>query len=351
MLNWKNSILSQNASIKSAIKSLNKNALQIILAINNSKQFVGTLTDGDIRRALIKNSNLNRSIKKIINKKPIIAFKSTSEMKMKNLMIQNNIKQLPIISEKNKKILGLKTWSEQNFEKKIKNKFFIMAGGRGRRLMPYTKNCPKPMLKLRGKPILEHILTKAKIEGFHNFTLSINYLGNKIKTFFKNGSNWDVQINYINEKTPLGTAGSLFLLKPRPKEPFIVCNADIVTDIKFSEILNFHKVNKADITLAVKIFEMNNPYGVVKLNGNKISGFKEKPIFKSYVNAGVYVINPSIFNYIKLEKNQYLDINELILRLVKKSKRILAYPAYEKWQDIGKKKDYIKEKKKKLNPI
>jgi dTDP-glucose pyrophosphorylase len=349
MLNWKNSILSQNASIKLAIKSLNKNALQIILAVNDSKQFVGTLTDGDIRRALIKSTNLNRPIKNIINKKPIIALKTASEMKIRNLMVQNNIKQLPIISEKNKKILGLKIWSEKKFEKIKKNKFFIMAGGKGRRLMPYTKNCPKPMLKLRGKPILEHIISKAKIEGFNNFTLSINYLGNKIKTFFKNGSNWDVQIDYINETTPLGTAGSLSLLKPRPKAPFIVCNGDIVTDIKFSEILNFHNLNDADITVAVKIFEMSNPYGVVKLNGNNISGFKEKPIFKSYVNAGVYVINPSIFNYFKFKKNKYLDINELIINLIKKSKKILAYPAYEKWQDIGKKKDYIKEKKKKSN--
>ena len=343
--NWRNAMLDQNSSIKSAIKSLNKNALQIILVVNASKQLVGTLTDGDIRRALIKNSNLKRSIKNIINKKPIVAYKSTSQLKINNLMFENDIRHLPIISKQNKKIFDLRFQNDDKKIKKIDNKFIIMAGGRGKRLMPYTKNCPKPMLLLQNKPILEHILIKAKLEGFSNFLISVNYLKKKIKKYFKNGSNWDIKINYIDEKIPMGTAGSLSLLKPEPKLPFILCNADIVTDLKFSEIINYHASNKADVTVVVKIFEMNNPYGVVKLSGNKIKGFKEKPIFKSYVNAGVYVINPSILKFVKNNKKKYLDINELIEKILIKSKKVLAFPAYEKWQDIGNIKNYNKEKK------
>ena len=145
----------------------------------------------------------------------------------------------------------------------------------------------------------------------------------------------------------MGTAGSLSLLKPKPKIPFILCNADMVTDLKFSEIINFHKLNKVDVTVVVKIFEINNPYGVVKLSGNKIKGFKEKPIFKSYINTGVYVINPTVLNFIK--NKSYLDINELIEKILLKSKKVIAYPAYEKWQDIGNIKNYKKEKNKKFN--
>ena len=344
---WKKTLLDQNSSIKSAIKTLNKNALQIVLVTKNKNQLVGTLTDGDIRRALIKDSNLNRSIKNIINKKPIVAFETTSGSEINYLMASKNIRHLPIISEKNQRIIDLKFQNEKMKIKNIKNKFIIMAGGKGKRLLPYTKNCPKPMLAIQNKPILEHILIKAKNEGFNNFIFSVNYLKKKIIKYFGDGSNWNVKINYLQEKIPMGTAGSLSLLKPKPKIPFILCNADMVTDLKFSEIINFHKLNKVDVTVVVKIFEINNPYGVVKLSGNKIKGFKEKPIFKSYINTGVYVINPTVLNFIK--NKSYLDINELIEKILLKSKKVIAYPAYEKWQDIGNIKNYKKEKNKKFN--
>ena len=173
-------------------------------------------------------------------------------------------------------------------------KAMILASGFGKRIRPLTLNCPKPLLKFGDKPILEHIVLKAKSEGFNKFIFSINYLGHKINNFFSNGEDWNVKIKYIKENKPLGTAGSLSLLNPKPKKPFIVCNGDIVSDIRFENLLNFHKKNKSIATMAVKPHELQNPYGVVKVNGNTITNLKEKPISKSYINTGVYAFNPSV---------------------------------------------------------
>ena len=345
MKNWKKTLLKKNSAIGSAIKSLSDSGFQIVLIVGNDLKLIGTITDGDIRKGLLNGLNTNDPINKIVNKNCITASPSTSDYMMKKIMQKNTILQLPLVT-KNKKVIGLKVWDELFFdkqEKKIKNKIVIMAGGKGKRMLPYTKKCPKPLLRLANKPILEHILIKAKSEGFDDFIFSINYLGHMIKKFFENGKNWEVNIKYIEEKFPLGTAGSLSLLNLKPKVPFIVCNGDIISEISFKKLLNFHIENKAVATMVVKPHELRNPYGVVKIKGNGIIDLKEKPISRSYVNAGGYIFDPIVLKYLK--KNKVLDMNTLFQNLIRKSKKVIAYTAYESWSDVGKPADLKKANK------
>jgi len=334
--NWKKTLLDENSPVRAAIQCLNKSTLQIILVVNKKKKLIGTITDGNIRRGMLSGLNINSSIKKIINRKPYTVSKSLSKSAINKLMNMRQIHQIPII-DKRKNILGLYVWNQFGFLETKKNLVIVMAGGKGTRMMPYTENSPKPLLPFGNKPILEHILLKAKSEGFNQFIFSINYLGYMINNFFGNGSSWSVKIKYIKEKLPLGTAGSLSLLNPKPKIPFIVYNGDVISEIRLSDLLNFHIRNNSIATMVVKPYELRNPYGVVKINGNEIVGLKEKPISKSYINTGVYAFDPLVLKY--FYKNKYLDMNTLFQNLIKKSKRVLAYPAYETWLDVGRPKD------------
>ena len=341
--NWKKTLLSRNSTIRQAIRSLEKSTLQIVLVVNLEKKLVGTITDGDIRRGLLSGLNINSSIKSLININPLVGSDSMNVTTMKQIMQLNKIRQLPILG-KSKKLIGMYIWDAAIISKKINNYVVIMAGGRGKRMLPFTKKCPKPLLPIAGKPVLEHIIIKAKSEGFTNFILSINYLGHMIKDFFGDGKKWGIKIKYLKEKNALGTAGPLSLFKNKTTSPFIVCNGDVISDIRFSDVLDFHIKNKAFGTIAVKPYELKNPYGVVKVNGNQIISIKEKPITTSHINTGVYVFGNKLFS--NLKKDKYLDMNVLIQSLLKKTKKILAYSAYEPWLDVGKPKDFKKAIKK-----
>ena len=227
MKNWKKALLDEDSTIRSAIKCLNESGLQVILVVNKKKKLIGTITDGDIRRKLLEGFSIKNSIKKIINKNCLTANPSISEYMMNKLMEINEIYQLPIV-DKNKKVIGLKVWRKTLISNQYENTIFIMAGGKGKRMLPYTKNKPKPLLFLGNKPVLEHILAKAKSEGFKNFIISTKYLGHMIRNYFKNGEKWNIKIKYVNENFFLGTAGALALLHPKPKLPFVVCNGDVV---------------------------------------------------------------------------------------------------------------------------
>ena len=209
----------------------------------------------------------------------------------------------------------------------------IMAGGKGVRLRPFTENFPKPLVVVAGKPLLEHIIERAKHEGFTNIILAIHYLGHLVEAHFGDGSRFGVRIEYLHEDSPLGTAGALSLLKPRPDEPFIVTNADVVTDIRYGDMLDFHVRHDAIATMAVRTHEWQNPFGVVQTRGVDIIGFEEKPIAKSYINAGVYVLSASALD--ELEAHTPCDMPTLFKRLQSRLLRTVAYPMHESWLDVG----------------
>jgi NDP-sugar pyrophosphorylase family protein len=196
------------------------------------------------------------------------------------------------------------------------------------------------MIKVSGKPILEHIINRAKAEGFVDFKLAINYLGNVIEDYFGNGEKFDIKIEYLREKTPLGTAGALSLIDPLPTSAFIVTNGDVFTDIRYGEVLDFHNRNNGKATMAIKLHEWQNPFGVVKTDGLQIIGYEEKPVSQSYINAGVYVLEPSVIKL--LRKSSKYDMPEVFTILQDMNELVIAYPSHEQWTDLGRLEDLVR---------
>ncbi len=339
MNKWKKIIIKENIKIREVVKNLNKSSSQIALVVDKMNNFVGTITDGDIRRSFLKGSQLSDNIKKIINKKPIIVSKKTPKIVAINIMRSKQLKHIPIIE--NRKIFGVHFLNERLKNKKILNTdFIIIAGGKGKRLMPLTKFVPKPMLKIKNKPILEHIIVKARNEGFKNFTIIVHHLKEQIMNYFENGKNLDVHINYLIEKKPLGTAGGLKNLSKKISKQVIISNSDVITDLNYKELLNYHLQNKSDVTMAIKVINKKEKFGLVELKGIDIKGFEEKPMTTKYINSGVYIFNKSLFKNIS-GKNE-IDMISFLEKLKIKKKKIRAFPIFENWSDIGIKRQFIR---------
>lgn len=324
------------ASLQDALNSLEVSSLQIVLVVSDDNQLLGTLTDGDIRRAFLKGLALDSSIDPIVHRNPLIVPPEIGRDLVLHLMKANKIHQLPVVDREGK-LLGLHVWDEVILPASLDNPMVIMAGGRGIRLHPHTENCPKPMLEVGGKPMLEHIIERARADGFHNFIISLHYLGHMIEEYFGDGHRWGVNIEYLREESPLGTAGSLSLLSEQPELPFIVTNGDVMTDIRYSDMLEFHVSHNAVATMAVRQYEIQNQFGVVKLKGIEIDGFEEKPIYRSHINAGIYVISPEALN--KLSPRQHCDMPVLFNRIRKHGHRTIVFPMHEPWLDVGHPRD------------
>lgn len=335
---WQRAALTEKASIKDAIENLVASSLQIILIIDSNNVLLGVVNDGDIRRGVLRGLSLEDSIKDVINRDPLVVDKDASTESVLHLMNVNVFHAIPIV-DKNRHVLGLHLLNEMIMPKKHNNQMIIMAGGKGTRLLPKTKDCPKPLLPVNGKPMLEHIILGAKEEGFHSFVLAVYYLGDMIKDYFGNGDLWGIKIEYLDEEMPLGTAGAISLLEERPKLPVIVTNADIISDISYSGLLEYHNNHKDSCaTMGIRLYETQHPFGVVKTEGAEIIGFEEKPIMRTYVNAGVYVLEPKALDF--LEKNQYCDMPSLFNRLQEEKLRTIVYPIHESWNDIGRIEEY-----------
>jgi dTDP-glucose pyrophosphorylase len=314
---------------------LNESGLQIVLVVRANGVLLGTLTDGDIRRGLLRGLALSEVIDPILNHTPLVAPTQIESDVALRMMHANKVHQLPVVDAEGR-VVGLHRLDELQALPSALSTMVIMAGGKGIRLRPHTENCPKPMILVGGKPILEHIIVQAREEGFQKFVIAIHYLGNIIEGYFADGAKWGVQIDYLREREPLGTGGALSLLH-RPNVPFLVTNGDVLTDIRYSELLDFHKRHRATATMAVRPYEWQHPFGVVHSNGMDIIGFEEKPIFRSYVNAGIYVFEPSAVDV--LEANTYCDMPTLFERLGSQSERTIVFPMHEPWLDVGRPED------------
>ena len=339
MITGDNFYLKASNTVLDAIGMINDNQFQICFVIDEKKCLIGSITDGDIRRGLINGLTTASEASQVMQKSPISILDDMEEVDARRIMEEHDIKQLPIVN-KNHCLIGLYLWDEIVKIQERKNTILIMAGGFGKRMMPLTENLPKPMLKIGGKPLLEHIILNAKAQGFNNFLISVHYLADSITQYFGDGSKFKVSIAYIEEKEPLGTAGCLSLIAPLPELPFLVTNGDIMTEVNYAHLLDFHLVNSSDATMAIKKYELQNPYGVVHTEGFEISSFQEKPIHVSYVNAGIYVISPSTLNYIV--KGDACDMPDFLMKLKSKSCRVNAYPVHETWADVGRPIDLSK---------
>ena len=335
---WRKAILSTTATIEQAVRNLTKVSIRIVLVTNETGVLEGTISDGDIRRGLLKGLDLNSPITSIIRHNPLVVPPELGRELVMQLMVANKIQQIPVVDEE-KHVVGLHLWDEITTSPTRPNLMVIMAGGMGTRLRPHTENRPKPLLSVAGKPMLEHIIERAKREGFNRFVLAIHYLGHLIEAYFGNGERLDVQIDYLREDTPLGTAGALGLLNPLPDASFVVTNGDVITDIRYGELLDFHSRHAATATMAVRVHEWQHPFGVVQTRGVEIVGFEEKPIARSHINAGVYALDPTALSV--LTADAHCDMPTLFERLQAKEKRTVAYPMYEPWLDVGQPDDLV----------
>ena len=331
--------LSKNASIEEALKVIGDGAMQIALVVDKSDKLIGTLTDGDIRRGLLKGLDLKSSIKSIIFKTPTIAKESDTKEMILKLAISKKLNHIPIIDESGK-VIGIQEISQLVMPNEKKNKVILMVGGLGERLGSLTKDTPKPMLKVGNKSILETIVENFKGYGYTNIVMCLNYKSEIIQDYFGDGSEFGVNIEYIVEEKRMGTAGALSLLKDNSKEPFFVMNGDLLTNVNFEKIHECYLLNNAQALMCVREYESQVPYGVINIENTKIVSVEEKPTQKFFVNAGIYMLNPEVLKYIP--KNEFYNMTTLFEKLIDKDKNIISFPIDGYWLDIGRFEEYKK---------
>jgi dTDP-glucose pyrophosphorylase len=321
-------IIKDNFSISGAIKAINENELRICFVVNSKNKLIGSITDGDIRRALVKKISLNDNVKKIYNIRPLYLYKN-KQIDVK-ILKRKDITCIPVVNQKMKIVDVIKT----NHQSKIKTAL-IMAGGFGKRLLPLTLKKPKALIRFKNKTLIEHLIIKLKKNGFKNIFVSIHYLGKQIERKLKNGKKLGVKIFYIKEKKPLGTAGSLAFLKKYVCDNFLVINCDVNINIDFQKIIDFHIRRKSDLTIIAKLKTAKINFGIIKIGRNfSVNSILEKPTFTNFINTGVYIFNKSVKKI--LQKNLYLDMDNLISKmLLNKKYKVIAYPIFEDWHDLG----------------
>ena len=332
----KDIIVDQNISIGKALEIIDKNSKQICLVVENEK-LVGTLTDGDIRRGFLNGLGLDSSIKSIVFKEPTTCSVGDSKEKILKTAITNKLHQIPII-DNNGGLVGLKEIGELLKPKSKSNSVILMVGGLGTRLMPLTKNTPKPMLKIGGKPILQIIVEGFIKSGFVNITMCVGYKSNVIQDFFKDGKAFNANIEYVVEEKRMGTAGALTLLKKDLNEPFFVMNGDLLTDIDYEKLLDFHQENNSKATMCVRKYEIEVPYGVVNTSEDRVILIEEKPVHNFYVNAGVYLLEPDCIDLIP--HDEFYDMTSVFERLINAKKKVVSFPLVDYWLDIGRLEDF-----------
>ena len=326
--------LSLDSSIKDAIEVLEKEELKVVLIIDQGNILRGIVYDGDIRRALLKGFELSDRVDKAMRVNFLRVTQESSNENIANMLKDNPIYHVPVLNRENK-FIGLHVSNDGDLKKSfnLHNSVLLMAGGRGKRLMPLTKNCPKPLIKVNGKPLLEIILEQCIDAGLRKFYISVHYLSQKIIDYFGDGDKWGVDIKYLHEDKPLGTAGALSLLPRDINHPILVINGDILTKINLKQFINFHQNNNAEIALSGSEFYYESPYGVIEVDGINFKSITEKPSFKHFINAGIYLISPSILT--KIKSNIYLDMPDLLNKSLFNKSKIVVYPMYEYWLDVG----------------
>ena len=333
MFDWKASILKPDDTMDKAIQILDHVSLRIVMVSDEKDRLLGTITDGDIRRALILHHGMDTCLIDIMYKNPSVAFIEDGREAILAMMKSKDILQVPIL-DVDRRIVGLETLQNLIEVDKQDNLVFLMAGGFGTRLQPLTDDTPKPLLKVGNKPILETILNQFIEAGFHNFFISTHYKADMVSEYFGDGSQWGVNIQYVHEDSPLGTAGSLGLLPLGLLDlPIMVMNGDLLTNVDFENLLNFHNEKGGVATMCAREYDFQVPYGVIKSVEQKITSIVEKPTHKFFVNAGIYVIEPSLLE--SVDGNSYLDMPHLLEMQIKQGLQVNMFPLHEYWLDIG----------------
>ena len=326
-----------DSTIINALSAINSGSVKIALVVDSDNKLLGTLSDGDIRRALLGKKTLNETIENVYFKNPTTANKGSSKEDLLHLCLINGIAQVPVVDE-DRKVIDLFIINDGTLKKQHENHVILMAGGLGTRLRPLTKNTPKPMLEVGGKPILETIVKGFVDSNFTNITMCLGYKSNVIQDHFQDGSAFGANIDYIVEEKRMGTAGALTLLGKRLNNPFFVMNGDLLTRINFEKMLDFHLEHDSKATMCVREYDIEVPYGVVNMDNEGIISIAEKPIHSFFVNAGIYLLEPDCIDLVP--DNKFYDMPTLFEELIATKGKIVSFPLQEYWLDIGRIADY-----------
>ena len=338
MSKWTDILVGPGDSIRETIRRIDGSSLQIALVVDAGRRLLGTVTDGDVRRGILQGVSLEEPATRIMNPKPTVAREGDDRDSMLAAMRARQIHQIPVVDAENR-VVGLEVL-DSLLGAKRENVVVLMAGGRGVRLRPLTDETPKPLLQVGAKPILETILESLIEQGFGRFYLAVNYLAERFEQHFGDGSRWGVDIRYLRESKPLGTAGALSLLPERPNSPLLVMNADLVTRIGFGHLVDFHLAHKAEATMGVREYDYQVPFGVVHMQDERIVEVREKPTQRFFVNAGIYVFDPSALDVVP--SGQRFDMPDLFNALAKQGRHTTVFPIREYWLDVGRHDDFAR---------
>ena len=331
-------------SLREALRCLDANGEGIALVVDDGRRLLGTVTDGDLRRATLAGLDVDmETVDTLLRKRsgqqvhPLTAPVGTKGVELMRMMKSSRLRHIPLVDAKGR-VKELALLRELALEDDLPVTAVVMAGGLGTRLRPLTEKLPKPMLPVGDRPVMEHVLEQLQKVGISRVSITTHYKSEAIVDHFGDGRRFGLEIDYLNEKEPLGTAGALGLLKP-PEGPVLVINGDVMTQVNFRSMLSYHADNHADMTVGVRRFELQVPYGVVDMEGPDVRRLDEKPTYRFFINAGVYLIEPTVLSLIK--DRERLDATELIDRLLAAGKKVVGFPIHEYWLDIGRPDDYI----------
>lgn len=335
---WQKIRLSASDSLRRAIEVIDQGAKQIALVLDDDERLIGTVTDGDIRRGILRYLSLEAPVSDVMNATPRSLAAGYSRAEALQLLGSAQVLQVPIVDTAGK-LVGLETLTDLLKRPRLENPVFLMAGGFGTRLRPLTDSCPKPMLKVGGKPMLEHILQDLIDYGFYRFYISVHYLREQVIDHFKDGSRFGVSIQYIHEDSPLGTAGCLGLL-PRDavQRPLIVVNGDIMTRVNYEALLQDHDRHTPAATVCTRQYDFQVPYGVIEHEDQRITNITEKPVQHFFVSAGIYVLAPQVVH--SMTADTRVDMPDLLKSEITAGHSVRMFPVHEYWLDIGRMNDF-----------
>ncbi|MBY0493496.1 MAG: nucleotidyltransferase family protein [Cyanobacteria bacterium] len=337
--------VSPATAMREVIERIDRTRLGIALVVDDERRLIGAITDGDVRRALLAGLNLETRAEALLKSKadaaprvPITASEHATKTELLDLMNRHDLRHIPLI-DSDGRVVGIEALSNLVSEYQLPLRAVVMAGGLGTRLRPLTDERPKAMLPVGDRPLLEVIVDQLQQAGIRRVSVATHYKGDMIERHFGDGSDFGVEIGYISEDEPLGTAGALAKL-PESNEPVLVMNGDILSRINLVAMLDFHRSHGADMTIAVRPYQFQVPYGVVRSDGIRVTAVDEKPVVEYLVNAGIYLLDGAVCRLVPA--GQRFDMTDLIQRAMTEGRTVLNFPLHEEWIDVGRREDYAR---------
>lgn len=339
MKDWTRALLSEHASLRETMAVIDEGSAQIALVVDSEQRLLGVVTDGDIRRGLLRGIGLEAPVALVMRRTPLTVGPHDGREKVLKLMKTYDLKQVPVIDEQCR-VVGLHVLKLASPPTERDNWVVLMVGGLGQRLRPFTEVLPKPLLPVGGKPLLVTIIESLVAQGFRKLYLSVNYMADMVETVIGDGARFGAKVEYLREQSKLGTAGALGLLPKRPTSPLVIMNGDLLTKVDFGQLLAFHGEQRGAATMAVREYGFQIPYGVIDIVENQVRRIHEKPVQSYFVNAGIYVLQPEVLDLVR--PGAALDMPDLLDDLIANERQVAAFPIREYWMDIGTSEDFAR---------